>query len=203
MEHTIKNIVFDVGMVLIDFCWREYCSDMGFSETTIDKFAKNVVLTDIWNQLDHGTISLEEANKIFKERIPECANEIDLFWENKEKMVKEYAYAVPLIRELKDNGYNVFLLSNYPKDMYETQWPLFHFLKEVDGYVVSSLEKKIKPTPDIYELLCSRYHLSPKECLFVDDRLENVEAAIGCGMKGVVFVDYESFRYYLIKDGVL
>lgn len=199
----IKNIVFDVGMVLIDFCWREYCRDLGFSEDIVEKFGENVVLTDIWNQLDHGTISLEEANGIFKQRIPECADKIDLFWEKQEGMVKEYDYSLPLVLELKSKGYHVYLLSNYPKDMYEHQWPGFRFLKEVDGYIVSSLEKRIKPNPDIYELLCERYHLLPEECLFVDDRLENVEAAIGCGMQAVVFENYEAFRRDLLKVGVL
>lgn len=60
-----------------------------------------------------------------------------------------------------------------------------------DGVMVSSDVHLIKPDTRIYELLCRTYDLKPQECIFIDDRPENVEAAERVGMKGIVFTgDY-------------
>ena len=46
MEHKIKNIVFDVGNVLIDFCWEKHCRHLGYSEEIINAFEKYMVNSD-------------------------------------------------------------------------------------------------------------------------------------------------------------
>ena len=119
------------------------------------------------------------------------------FWEQPEYFVEEYDYAAPMISRLKNLGYHVYLLSNYPYNLYKIHWPSFEFYSLVDGYVVSAAEKLKKPNPAIYKLLCNRYQLKPKECLFIDDRQDNVEAAIQVGMKAVLFEGYESLKAYL------
>lgn len=200
MDKRIKNIVFDVGMVLIDFCWEKPCRELGFSEEIISAFEKKMVCSEYWHKLDEGTMTEEDAIDKFKEAMPEYTKEIDMFWEKPEKFVEEYSFAAPLIRELHEKGYYVYLLSNYPLHMYEIHWPSFEFFSLVDGYVVSSVERLCKPDPAIYRLLCERYHLIPEECLFIDDRRDNVESAIGIGMSGLVFEGENSVREYLGSD---
>ena len=187
MDKIIKNIVFDVGNVLIDFCWKKTCDMLGFSAEIVDAFEKNMVLSDVWDQLDEGTILQEDAIQIFISRMPHYEKEIRLFWEHADSFVEEYDYAYQMIKELKDKGYNIFLLSNYPLEMYRLHWYTFRFFELVDGYIVSAVEKMRKPDEAIYHLLCDRYHLDATQCLFFDDRQVNVDAAIQAGMHGVLF----------------
>lgn len=197
MDKRIKNIIFDVGMVLIDFCWDKPCRELSFSEEIISAFEKNMIQSKYWNQMDEGTLMEEDAIVKFKELMPEYAGEIDQFWEKREEFVEEYPFAAPLIRQLHDNGYYVYLLSNYPLHMYELHWPKFEFFSLVDGYVVSSVEKLCKPDEAIYRLLCERYQLVPEECLFVDDRQVNVDAAVKVGMQAVLFEGEDKLREYM------
>lgn len=194
MDNKIKNIVFDVGMVLIDFCWEKHCKQLGFSKEIAKAFEKNMIQSEYWNLMDEGMLEEKEAISKFIESMPEYEQEIKKFWEQPEYFVEEYDYAVPMIKKLKEKEYNVYLLSNYPLNIYKLHWPTFTFCSLVDGYVVSSVEKLKKPDPKIYQLLCSRYQLKPEECLFIDDRQVNVDAAIRVGMQSILFQDYESLK---------
>lgn len=197
MKDTIKNVVFDVGMVLIDFCWEKHCRNLGFSNDVIAAFDKNMIHSVYWDMLDEGTITTRDAIDRFLEKMPQYKKEIDVFWSTQEGFVDEYEYSAPLVEELQERGYKVYLLSNYPLDMYKIQWPSFSFFSRVNGYVVSALEKLKKPDLAIYKLLCDRYELEPSECIFVDDRQENVDAAMRAGMEAVLFTGYDSLRKVL------
>lgn len=197
---NIKNIVFDVGMVLIDFCWAQHCRNLGFGEEIIEAFDKHMISSDCWDMMDEGLISEEDAIMQFIKVMPQYRGQIEIFWSQPEGFVEEYAYATPMIQQLKKQGYNVYLLSNYPLGMYHVHWPTFTFYNEVDGYVVSAIEGMKKPDSAIYELLCNRYQLKPQECLFVDDRQVNVEAARSVGMESVLFEGYEKLAIYLKLD---
>lgn len=194
MNNKIHNIIFDVGMVLIDFCWRQHCHNLGFDEQMIEAFDKHMISSKFWDMLDEGTIEEKDAIARFIEAMPQYSEQVKLFWEHPEGFVKEYEYAAPMIRTLKQQGYRVYLLSNYPLKMYELHWPSFSFFKEVDGYIVSAVEKMKKPDLRIYNLICQRYQFNPEECLFVDDRQVNIEAARQAGMNAVLFEDYNQFN---------
>ncbi|MGN0495132.1 MAG: HAD family hydrolase [Lachnospiraceae bacterium] len=196
MGQTVSNVIFDVGNVLIDFCWEKTCEMLHFSQDIIDAFEKNMILTDVWDMLDEGTISLEHAILRFIEAMPQYEKEVRLFWEHADTFVEEYDYAFELIKELKEKGYKVYLLSNYPLDMYKLHWPAFRFFELVDGYIVSAVEKLRKPDIRIYKLLCERYGLEPSACVFFDDRQINVDAAIEVGMQGILFESDETVKQY-------
>lgn len=197
MDANTYNIVFDVGMVLIDFCWEKHCRRLGFDEAVIHAFDVNMIHSQYWSMLDEGLLEEEEAISQFLKCMPSYQKEIMKFWEQPEYFVEEYDYAAPMISKLKNLGYHVYLLSNYPYNLYKIHWPSFEFYSMVDGYVVSAAEKLKKPNQAIYKLLCNRYQLKPKECLFIDDRQDNVEAAMQVGMKAVLFEGYESLKAYL------
>lgn len=197
METNIHNIVFDVGMVLIDFCWEKHCRRLGFDEVVIRAFDTDMINSRYWSMLDEGLIEEEEAISQFLKCMPSYQKEIMKFWEEPKHLVEEYDYAAPMISRLKSLGYHVYLLSNYPDNLYKIHWPSFKFYSMVDGYVVSAAVKLKKPNPAIYKLLCNRYQLKPEECLFIDDRQDNVDAAIQIGMKAVLFEGYESLKEYL------
>ena len=189
----IKNVVFDIGSVLVDFRWRGLMEDLNISKEIQATFEETVFGSKWWGELDHGVYEECEILKNFREENKEHLEAFNLVWDNRDKLVEPYAYAVDWIEQLKASGRKVYLLSNYPKDMFtlHAECGCFPFLDKVDGKVVSAFVKKIKPNADIYEFLMSEYHLKAAECVFIDDREDNIETARLLGMKGIVFQNYE------------
>lgn len=189
----IKNVIFDIGNVLVDFRWRVLMEELGLPAETQAIFAKTVFGSRWWGELDHGIYEEAEILAHFREDNKGHLDEFDLVWDNRGRLVEPYAYAVAWIEQLKASGLKVYLLSNYPRDVFtlHTECGCFPFLDRVDGRVVSGFVKMVKPNADIYEYLLSEYGLAAGECVFVDDREENVETARALGMKGIVFQGYE------------
>lgn len=188
----IRNIIFDIGNVLVDFRWRELMSDLQLSKEEQDRFETSVFGSRWWRELDHGVMEEAEAVAHIREENKDYLEAFEMVWENRDKLVVSYDYAVEWIEKLHKQGYRVYLLSNYPRSIFQmhADSKKFTFLDIVDGKVVSGFVKMIKPNPDIYEYLMEQYRLKPQECVFLDDREDNIETAKMLGMQGIVFQDY-------------
>ena len=92
--------------------------------------------------------------------------EIRLFWENVARAIYQYDYSRAWIRELKQKGYHVYILSNYGKWTYEHTAEALSFLSDVDGQVFSFEVHQIKPEPEIYRTLLDKFNLVADECVF-------------------------------------
>ncbi|MBO5031148.1 MAG: HAD family phosphatase [Lachnospiraceae bacterium] len=189
----IKNVIFDIGNVLVDFKWRELMEELGLPKALQPEFEKTVFGSHWWGELDHGVLEESQVLEKLREDNKEHLDEFNLIWEHRDKLVKPYPYAVSWIESLKNCGLKVYLLSNYPRDLFilHTECGCFPFLDKVDGKVVSGFVQMVKPNADIYERLMKEYGLEASECVFIDDRAENIEAARALGMKGIVFESYE------------
>lgn len=192
-----KNVAFDVGMVLADFRYRAYMKDLGFSDELIEIFSDKVVNSPHWSRLDEGVADEDEAEEYFRGVVPGYEKELAEFWKNLEFITEEYDYSEKLVQDLKEKGYKVFVVSNYPDKLSQLHWPKFKFLPHTDGYIISSKEKLIKPNPEIYKLLESRFGIKLSETVFVDDRQINVDAANSLGMKGILFKGIDDLRAQL------
>lgn len=203
----IKNIVFDVGGVLVDFCYMEYMRKLGFPEEVCKEFESDIILSQLWNDMDKGVLLMDEAKIKFKARLREmyrpCDREVDLFVENIKGIVKEYDYAEPLLQRLKDSGYKVYILSNYPKDLSDLHWKDFKFLPVADGYIISAYERIVKPDEKIYRLLTERFGVNLSESVFIDDRQINIDAAEKLGMQAILFRDHDTLISEFEKKGIL
>ena len=203
MSKEIKNVVFDVGDVLVAFCYRKYMEGLGFNPETVDFLSDNMVLTEFWHGLDLGVRTEAEAVDTFTHKYPQYKEEILKFWEDPTELVEEYPYAEDLILKIKANGYKVYILSNYPIETAERHWPRFKFLPYTDGHIISGYEKITKPDPAIYKLLETRFGVDLEECLFIDDREVNIRGAEELGMKGLLFSDYDNLVLNLKGYGVV
>ena len=204
---SIKNIVFDVGGVLVDFCYMEYMRKLGFSEEMCREFEKDIIYSELWNDMDRGDLMLDEAGIKFKKRLREmykpCDDEVDLFIENIKDIVKEYPYSKGLLQSLKDAGYGVYILSNYPRDLADMHWKDFKFLPVADGYIISAYERIVKPDDKIYRLLTEKFGIDLTESVFIDDRQINIDAANALGMKGILFKNLDDCMEALNKEGII
>ena len=167
--------------------------ELNLSKETQVIFEKTVFGSRWWAALDHGIYAEAEILEKFREDNREHLDAFNLVWDNRDKLVEPYAYSTEWIEQLKSRGLNVYLLSNYPKDMFtlHAECGCFPFLDKVDGKVVSGFVKMVKPNADIYAYLLKEYKLKESECVFIDDREENIDAAEDLGINGIVFKDYE------------
>ena len=199
----IRNIVFDIGNVFSDFCWREFLEKKGFGEEMIERLANATVRTPYWNEFDKGEWSDEQIMQAFIDCDPEIADEIHKGFDNVSGMVRIREYAIPWIMELKEKGYSVYYLSNFAHKTHLQCEDSLAFLPYMDGGILSYREKLIKPAEEIYRLLCTRYGLNPEECVFLDDTLRNVETAKRLGWQGIHFTTREQALEELRKMGVV
>ena len=159
-----------------------------------------MIMSPLWHEFDRGVIDHETMIAMFKENNPGYENDIDLLFQNAEDLVMQFDYTNAFIRELKDQGYMVYILSNYPEYIFSIHAKTrFSFLPYIDGKVVSGFVKMIKPDRDIYEYLLHTYDLKPEECVFLDDLPKNIHTARELGMKGIVFTSYKQAREELEK----
>ena len=130
----IKNVIFDIGNVLVDCRWRVLMEELGLPAETQAIFAKTVFGSRWWGELDHGIYEEAEILAHFREDNKEHLDEFDLVWDNRGRLVEPYAYAVAWIEQLKAYGLKVYLLSNYPRDVFtiHMECGCFSFLDRVD-----------------------------------------------------------------------
>lgn len=177
----MKNIIFDIGMVLIDFHWKKTMKDLGIPDEAIEVLGRNMINHPLWNHLDLDDIPEENLIKEFKKISPQYSEYIDLFLNNMEGVVDMFPGTDTWLASLKEQGYHIYLLSNYPRKMFEMHTSRFYFLPYTDGRVVSYEYHVAKPNPEIYGILCRKYDLNPGESIFLDDRQANLDAAAKLG----------------------
>ncbi len=183
----IRNIIFDVGMVLVDFCWEKVLKNLGFEGELFERVADATVRSGMWYEYDRSLCSDEEILSGLIANAPELESEIRLFWEHMAGTIEQYPYAEAWVKSFKEKGYHCYILSNYSRRTYELTRQELSFEKQMDGALFSYQVQKVKPEPDIYQILLERYRLKPEECVFIDDNPNNVAAAEKLGIYGVLF----------------
>ncbi|HTB25256.1 MAG TPA: HAD family phosphatase [Puia sp.] len=174
--NNINTIIFDFGGVLIDWNPRYMYRDE-FEESSEMEHFLNEVCTDDWNlQQDKGR-PLAEGTRILQDKFPEHIEKIQLFYDQWEKMIKgNIPQNVSLLRKLKER-YKLYGLTNWSAETFPIVFKRFPFFKIFDGIVISGEEKLIKPDKKIFELILERYQLEAKNSLFIDDNINNIQAA--------------------------
>ena len=188
----IKNVIFDIGMVLVDFAWKDHLIELGFDSECIDALDKSFINDPLWDELDLGIMKEEDVIDSAVARLPQYESQIRLMWDKMINAVRPYDYSKKWIMDLKEKGLNTYLLSNYPDSLFKKSVECaFPFYPYIDGEVVSSRVKLRKPDERIYKTLFEKYNLVPEECVFFDDRKINIDAAKKLGVNAFLFEGYE------------
>lgn len=183
----MKAVIFDLGNVLVKYDWEGYLRGFGFEEDTYQKAARAMFLNKTWVQGDEGIYNEETWLQAFIENAPECENEIRKVYETLGGCIYRFDYTMELIRHFREEGYQIYYLSNYSEYLRKASGDSLSFIEEFDGGVFSYEEKCLKPDEKIYKILLERYKIDPADALFLDDREENIEAARKLGMSGIVW----------------
>lgn len=184
----IKNVVFDLGGVVVDFDPRGYLRRR-FADRPLEAYLyQSVFASEMWKQLDAGILQRDEVNKRLLEQATADGVRFEMQtvldeWQDELRTRRD---TVALIRQLKKSGARVYYLSNIAKDT----WQMLEdrgLLKEFDGGVASWEVGLNKPDPAIFKLLLKRYKLVPTATIFFDDTLENAESARTLSIVGLHF----------------
>lgn len=194
----IKNIVFDMGNVLLDYNPRFSLEKYLDNEDDRSLIMKELFLGPEWTEGDLGLIRDEDRYPLVALRVPQrlhgALQEICLHWHD---CMKPVPGAREFVEECKQAGYRVYILSNASDKFYE-YFPNFAPLDYFDGHIVSCDLHATKPHKRIYRHLLNRYRLNGDECLFIDDVAENVIAAEESGIHAVRFEgDFQPLREML------
>ena len=187
----IKNVVFDVGKVLVHFEPEMVMDHLGICEEKKKRLNNAMFHNSLWNEFDRSEVSASKILEKFIELEPECETQIREVFSRVGEMIFPTDYELEWIKGLKKRGYHLFVLSNYAEFTYEETKHKMDFLQYMDGVVFSYECKMIKPEQGIYRHLIEKYHLDPSESVFLDDRKENVDAAKKAGMSGIVFKTFD------------
>ena len=190
----IKNIVFDVGQVLMSYTPENYLKNLGFSEKTVQTLRKAIFESTLWEAGDRGIISTEEIWEGFRKNAPGLKKEVQMVYDNLGDVVELMPYVEGWIKNLKEQGYHLYILSNYAEHTYQLSSHKMKFLPYMDGTLFSYVYKMAKPDREIYEKLCTMYQLNPRETVFFDDREDNIAGAGSCGIHGILFQNHEQAK---------
>lgn len=185
----IRNIVFDMGQVLLRFIPDLFIERLGVEGEDKKLLNREVFRSLEWARMDRGSLTDEEAARIICRRVPErlhdAVHKLVAMWD---RPILAVEGTEELIAELKEKGYKIYLLSNASYRQHD-YWPKLPASRYFDGTLVSADVKLVKPQPEIYRLLCETFSLVPDECVFIDDAINNAEGAFLCGMHPIVFHD--------------
>lgn len=195
----IKNIIFDVGDVLLGYRWHDMLTDYGLSYEEADKVG-NLMFNDVlWHESDLANMTREEIIGRYKENYPEYAGTIEWFMTHGEYMHVKREDIWEKVQKLKEKGYRIYILSNYSEELFRKHTKDAPFINLADGIVVSYQIHITKPDERIYRYLLDKYKLKAEECLFFDDRRENTEGAEKLGIKAVTVTSEEFLSRELDK----
>ena len=190
----IRNIIFDVGKVLVSYEPEEMMRKLGYTEEQIRIVNAAMFCNPLWDEADRGLRSCEEYHEAFLNQNPEHKDIIQKAYEHIGDCIELLPHAMDWILEMKERGYHVYILSNYSEYTFEVTKEKLAFLPLMDGIVFSYKTKMGKPDEGIYKKLISEFFLEEEESVFIDDRRENVESARRIGIESILFNDYNQAK---------
>ena len=174
---TVKKFLFDLGNVFFDWNPERILKPIFNNDERMNFFINNISFPLLDTRCDAG-ITIEVAVNDAIKKFPEFEKEIKLYYPNHGNMVGGFFQkTVDVFYKIKELNHPCYVLSNWSAETYEGMEETYPFLKDFDGKIISGRDFLIKPDPAIYELAISRFDLIPQETLFIDDRLDNIEAA--------------------------
>ena len=179
----IKNIIFDVGGVIIDDRLENISKVYGKDMSSI---YKKVYGSD-FKYCILGKMNMKDYLKIFQ-------GDKDYKYISEILDPTKQEFFIPLLEEnykyicsLKDRGYHLYILSNLTKETYDYLNSIIDIKKYFEGAIFSYEVGLRKQETDIFKLIINKYNLDLSETIFFDDKERNVNNAISVGIKAKVF----------------
>jgi len=185
----IKNVIFDLGGVLIDWNPEYVYLEVFKGDREKMKWFFDKICTMDWNENQDAGYPLQQATEERVKLFPEYEEWIRIYYGRWEEMLgKQIDGTVTILKQLIDNpNYKVVALTNWSAETFPIALERFDFLHWFEGIVVSGTEKMRKPFNEIYVLTLNRFNIEASQSLFIDDNARNIEAAKKMGINTIRF----------------
>ena len=200
---SVRAVVFDVGNVLYQWSLKALFSKLIADGDELEWFLANVVTPEWHFQHDAGR-PLADMTAELKDEFPGQAHLIDAYVHRFNETIHEpVTGSLEIVGDLVARDVPIFGITNFGAEFWAGFRPTAPVFDHFTDIIVSGEEKLVKPDAAIYELALTRFNLATGEGIFVDDRLENVEAAEANGFAGHHFIDAATLRADLEARGLL
>ncbi|MEL0301212.1 MAG: HAD family phosphatase [Flavobacteriaceae bacterium] len=200
----IKNIIFDLGGVLIDWNPDYVFKEVFKDDEKLAWFYREICTMD-WNENQDAGYPLKKATEERIALFPQYEDWIRMYYGRWEEMLgKSIQGTVDLLKQCVDSpALKVVALTNWSAETFPIALKKFDFLQWFEGIVVSGEEMTRKPFSDIYQTTLKRFDLKPEQSLFIDDNKRNIEAAKALGIHCIHFSSPQQLEKELKKLNVL
>ena len=190
----MKNIIFDLGKVLVEYSFDVFYKELGY-EPEMETLMESAIPV---LEFEAGRITRREFYQKLKEiyKFEHSLADFEKVWSS---VFTGLTSLVSYARELKEN-YDIYILSNTDEIHFPLIWnefPELHFFE--DNLMLSYELDSVKPQKEIFERALKIFDLNPEDCLFIDDRPENIKGAAENGIVGVLFTNVEDTKRNIIK----
>ena len=195
----IKNIVFDFGGVLVQYDFLTFFAKILGSKEDATCFMQKVLSEKVNNEMDlelhEFSYYIEQQKRLW----PEYAEALDIFDKHYiDVFTRETDGIRDLMLSLKAHGYRLLGLSNWSSRVYDVinKFDIFNLIEDS---LISKDVHQLKPNKDIYESFLNKFDVKAAECVFIDDKPENIEGCKTVGMNGIVFKNSNQLKHELDK----
>lgn len=187
MTNSITTIIFDFGNVLLGWDARQLYKRLLPDPETVDRFLEQISFAE-WNAKQDAGRPFREGVAELSNRFPQHAKLIqayDTHWE--ESLTGTIDGTIEIVRELKQAGWPLYLLSNFSIEKFELIRNRHSYLDLFDDIIISGEYGIVKPEPAIYHIALNRMKKQASECLFIDDSQANINTAKSLGFQTIHF----------------
>lgn len=201
MTHP-EAVVWDIGNVLVGWDPEGYY-DARIGPARRRRFLSEVPIHAENVRMDAGATFAASVGALAT-RHPEWADEILAWQRDLLAMLQPVIFrSVALMRALRRKGVPVYALTNWGDEHFDIAAGHFAFFNEFDRAFVSARLGLIKPDPAIYEVVERETGHAPGALLFVDDKAENVAAAVARGWRAHQFEGWQGWARRLVAERLL
>ncbi len=195
-----RNVVFDVGNVLLSWNPGALVRDHLPTGSDADHFRRSIFDHSDWVDLDRGTLDEADALLRFRERTGAPLDLLTRLVHASKTSLTPMPESLAFLEELHRAGVALYCLSNMSHDTWDYLRPRHDFWSRFAGIVISAQVRLVKPDAAIYRHLLSQFALDPKQTVFFDDRRDNIDGARAEGIQAHLF-DHAAPARALVLEG--
>jgi len=177
----MKNIIFDLGNVLINFDFTEFWEQIGAepAKRFLDEAEEAILLFEAGKISKKHFFSEIKKTYDFEMSLPK----FEKIWS---EVFSENSPMIELAKKLHSD-FDLYIFSNTDEIHFPYIWRKFPSLRFFGENLMLSYDLgAVKPQSEAYERALKKFALDPKDCIFIDDRPINIVAATEFGMKGII-----------------
>ncbi|MGA9294325.1 MAG: HAD family phosphatase [Ignavibacteriaceae bacterium] len=200
---NITTLLFDIGGVILTNGWDEVNRIEAAEYFKFDFDETERRHNEIFPEFEKGNISLNKyvEKVIFYKNRNFSREDFIKFIKSR---TKPYESSIQILEKLSENGnYLMAAINNESYELNLFRINNFKLYKYFTSFFSSGFLNTRKPEPLIYKIALDVLHKTPDECLFIDDRIENIEEAAKQGIQTIHLTDVKSLHNLLLEKGIL